>query len=259
MITNGTILRVENIRLAFGGLVALSDVSLMLKANEILGLIGPNGSGKTCLLNCINGFYRTQKGKIYFENREITRLATHKIAQLGVARVFQHTELYTGLSVVDNLMAARYSVMKQNLFDGALYFGKGRREEIKHREIVEYIIDFLEMQKIRKEKVGLLPYGLRKRVDLGRALALEPKVLLLDEPMAGMNLEEKEDMARFILDISELKKIPIIIVEHDMGVIMSIAGRTVVLDEGHVIAEGTPDAIAVNREVINCYLGSALM
>jgi len=200
---NSVKIQIQNVSLNFGGVRALSDVSVDIKDKEILAIIGPNGAGKTCLLNCINGFYKPQTGEIYFEGKRITRIRPDKAAKLGLARTFQNIELYTGLSTLDNIMAARHVMMKQNVFTSALYFGPAHKEEIIHRRTVEDIIDFLEIEPIRKTVVGMLPYGIRKRVELGRALALEPKVLLLDEPMAGMNLEEKEDIARFIIDIFE--------------------------------------------------------
>jgi len=248
-------LKVQGIGLHFGRLRALDSVDIEVRGTEILAIIGPNGAGKSCLLNCINGFYRPQEGDILFEGKNITRLPTHKIAELGISRTFQNIELYTGLTVLDNLMAARHAHMKQGVLAGALYFGPAYREEMEHRKVVEDIIDFLEMEPIRKKVVGLLPYGMRKRVELGRALALEPKLLLLDEPMAGMNIDEKEDMARFIIDTIELRRIPIVLVEHDMEVVMDIADRVVVLDFGHKIAEGSPDEIKVNPAVIKAYLG----
>lgn len=256
-------LRCENIELAFGGLRALSDVSMELREGEILAIIGPNGSGKTCLLNCISGFYRAQKGQIYYGEREISKLAPHTIATLGIARTFQNLQIYTGATALDNIISGRHYLIKYGLWESFLYWGRCQNEEVEHRRLVEDIIDFLELEYARYKPAGALPYGTRKRVELGRALAMAPKVLLLDEPMAGMNLEEKEDMARFVLDISEakwttvLKEVPtIIIVEHDMGVVMGICDRIIVLDWGRKIAEGTPAEIKVNPEVIKAYLGA---
>jgi branched-chain amino acid transport system ATP-binding protein len=244
--------------LDFGGVRALNSVDVTVEKPEILAIIGPNGAGKTCILNCINGFYRPQSGSIVFRGQDITRSPAHKIAKLGIARTFQNIELYSGMSVLDNLMAARHIHYKVPWMTDFLYFGWTRKHEVKHRAVVEDIIDLLEMQKIRKSIVGTLPEGLRKRVELGRALALEPKILLLDEPMAGMNVEEKEDMARFILDTFELKANPVVLVEHDMGVVMDLADRIYVLDFGVVIAEGTPEEIKNNPDVIKAYLGEEM-
>ena len=268
METNQVKLRIDNLSLSFGGVSALVDVGMEIRDKEILAIIGPNGAGKTALLNCINGFYKPQKGEIYYDGQKITRRRPDKLAKLGIARTFQNIELYTGLSTQDNIMAARHVLMKRSFISGALYLGWAQREEIEHRRTVEEIIDFLEIAPIRKKIVGLLPYGMRKRVELARALALEPKVLLLDEPMAGMNLEEKEDIARFVIDVFEgqggtYPDTPvlrdgiscIILVEHDMGVVMDIAHRIIVLDFGRKIAEGSPAEISTNPEVISAYLG----
>lgn len=265
---NNVKIKIENLSLSFGGVEALKGISIDVRDNEILAIIGPNGAGKTCVLNCINGFYKPQKGEIYFEGKKVTRMRPDKVARLGLARTFQNIELYSGLSTLDNIMAARHVLMKQNFLSSALYFGWAHKEEIRHRKTVEDIIDFLEIEPIRKKVVGTLSYGMRKRVELGRALALEPKVLLLDEPMAGMNLEEKEDIARFIIDIFEGQGATypdtpvlsngvscIVLIEHDMGVVMDIADRIVVLDFGRKIAEGTSAEVRTNPQVISAYLG----
>ncbi len=259
---------IQNLFLSFGGVNSLSDINLDIRDNEIIAIIGPNGAGKTCILNCINGFYKPQSGEIYYDGHRITRIRPDKAAKLGLARTFQNIELFGGLSTLDNIMAARHVLMKQNFVSSAIYFGAARNEDITHRRRVEDIIDFLEMQPIRNKPVGSLPYGMRKRVELGRALALEPSVLLLDEPMAGMNLEEKEDIARFIIDIFEgqgnaYADTPvlrdgvncIVLVEHDMGVVMDLADRIAVLDFGRKIAEGSPEEIRANPEVVSAYLG----
>lgn len=252
---SNTGLCLEGISLSFGGVQALKDISLGLDKPELLAIIGPNGAGKTCILNCISGFYHPQAGRISWNGKDITKLPPYEIAKLRLARTFQHITLYTGLNTVDNLMAARHIFMKQNMLTSAIYFGWAHDEEKAHRKRVEEIIDFLEIGAIRKKTVATLPYGQRKRVDLGRALALEPTLLLLDEPMAGMNADEKEDIARFIIDILETRKIPVIMVEHDMGVVMDIADRMVVLDFGNKIAEGNPAEIKANPQVIKAYLG----
>ena len=258
--TGSPILKVSNISLSFGGVNALNDVSLTVNKGEILSIIGPNGAGKTSVINCINGFYRPQAGSIIYAEHDLTKLPSHRIARLGLARTFQNIELFSYLTVLDNLMSGRHFYMSEGLWGailGSIYLGKARNEEVENRRIIEEIIDFLEIQSIRKHLVGTLPYGLRKRVELGRALALRPKILLLDEPMAGMNLEEKEDMARFILDIYDERVDTIVLIEHDMGVVMDISHRVVVLDFGRKIAEGTPREIESNQEVIKAYLGGA--
>jgi|SRR5690606_30824694 len=246
---------VDHISLSFGGIRALQDIQFNVNRGEILAVIGPNGAGKTSLINSINGFYRPQQGAIIFDGQDITHLPPYKRAQLGISRTFQNIALYTNMTALDNLMAARHIHMKSNMLTGAIYWGAARDEEVRHRRVVEEIIDFLEMEGIRKTIVGNLPYGLRKRVELGRALALEPTLLLLDEPMAGMNVEEKEDMARFILDIHERQGMTILLIEHDMGLVMDISHRVVALDFGKKIAEGTPDEIKQDERVIKAYLG----
>ncbi len=248
-------LHVQKISLRFGGIRALNGVSFQVKRGEIFAVIGPNGAGKTSLINSINGFYHPQEGAILFDGRDITQLPAFRRAKLGISRTFQNIALYTNMTTLDNLMAARHIHMKTNMVTGALFVGAARREEIEHRRKVEEIIDFLEMEGIRKTIVGNLSYGLRKRVELGRALALEPTLLLLDEPMAGMNVEEKEDMARFILDIHERQGMTIVLIEHDMGLVMDISHHVVALDFGTKIAEGTPDEIKQDERVVKAYLG----
>jgi branched-chain amino acid transport system ATP-binding protein len=248
-------LHVKDISLSFGGIRALHNVDFLVTQGSITAVIGPNGAGKTSLINSINGFYNPQQGAIIFDGQDITRFPPYKRAQLGISRTFQNIALYTNISTLDNLMAARHIHMKANLLTGAMFWGQAQREEIAHRRIVEEIIEFLEMESIRKSIVGTLSYGLRKRVELGRALALEPSLLLLDEPMAGMNVEEKEDMARFILDIHEQQGMTILLIEHDMGLVMDISDEVVALDFGQKIAQGTPDKIKQDERVIKAYLG----
>lgn len=247
---------VEDITLTFGGINALSGVTTGIKKGEIFAIIGPNGAGKTCLLNCINRFYQPEEGRIVFQGQDITRVRPHKIAELGIARTFQNVELFGHMSVLDNIKLGRHVHLKSGFLSGGIYYGKARREELTLRkEIEETIIDLLEIEPIRKQVVHTLPYGLQKRVELARALAMKPKILLLDEPAAGMNLEETEDMARFILDINEAWGVTIILIEHDMGMIMDISDRICVLDFGKKIAEGPPEEIRHNEQVILAYLG----
>ena len=255
---SAAILSVEDVSLYFGANAALAGVSFDVHPGEIRAIIGPNGAGKTSILNCISGFYRPQQGRILFKGQhDLTKTPTDAIAALGLARTFQNIALYTGLSTLDNLMAARHIHMKQNMLQSMIYWGAAQREEVRHRQVVEEIIDFLEIAHIRKAVVGALPYGLRKRVELGRALAMQPDLLLLDEPMAGMNLEEKEDMSRFILDVNRQRGTTIALIEHDMGVVMDLSDRVVVLDYGKKIADGVPDAVKSNQQVIDAYLGVA--
>lgn len=249
------LLSVDDITLSFGGVKAISGVSFDVLKGEIRAIIGPNGAGKTSMLNVINGFYHPQKGTITFRGKKRRQMRPHDAAEQGIARTFQNIALFKGMSVLDNIMTGRITLMNKNMFWQALWFGPAEREELRHRQAVEHIIDFLEIEAIRKTPVGRLPYGLQKRVELGRALAAEPSLLLLDEPMAGMNLEEKEDMSRFILDVNQQFGTTIALIEHDMGVVMDLSDRVVVLDYGRKIGDGTPDAIRNNQDVIDAYLG----
>ena len=253
-------LEIQGVALRFGGVQALKDVSLDVRQGEIHAVIGPNGAGKTSLLNCISGVYRPQRGEIRLHDaggvtHELTRRRQHTIARLGVARSFQNIELFKHISVLDNLMLGRHVHMKHSVWRSFAFFGPARRQEIVHRELVEEVIDLLEIQEVRHAHVGALPYGIQKRVEVGRALCLQPAVLLLDEPMAGMNAEEKEDMARFVLDVNELAGVTTVLIEHDMGVVMDISDRVTVLDFGRVLRTGPPDEVSSDPQVIQAYLG----
>ncbi len=255
--TGRPILEIDDISLAFGGVVALQGVSFDVQEHEIRAIIGPNGAGKSSMLNVINGVYHPQQGTVAFKGRKRRNVDPHEAAQQGIARTFQNIALFRGMTVLDNIMTGRNLKMKSNFLQQALYWGAARREELEHRAKAEAVIDFLEIQHIRKTPVGRLPYGLQKRVELGRALAAEPEVLLLDEPMAGMNLEEKQDMSRFILDANDQFGTTIVLIEHDMSVVMDLSDRVIVLNYGRKIADGTPEEVRNNKDVIDAYLGVA--
>ncbi|MFV2053785.1 ABC transporter ATP-binding protein [Aliiroseovarius sp. YM-037] len=253
----GVMMEMKNITLRFGGVVAIENISFDIRQGEIRAIIGPNGAGKSSMLNVISGFYHPQEGEVWYHGEPRPPMKPYEVARQGVARTFQNIALFEGMTVLDNVMTGRLTHMKSGLLSQAMWWGKALKEETENREVVEKVIDFLEIQAIRKTPVGRLPYGLKKRVELARALAAEPKLLLLDEPMAGMNVEEKEDMSRFILDVNDEFGTTIALIEHDMGVVMDISDRVVVMDYGKKIGDGTPDEVRNNQEVIDAYLGVA--
>ena len=253
----GVVMELKNITLRFGGVVAIKNISFDIRKGEIRAIIGPNGAGKSSMLNVISGFYNPQEGDVIYKGYKRPRMRPYQVARMGIARTFQNIALFEGMSVLDNIMTGRMNLMKTGFLSQALWWGRAAREEAEHREKVEKVIDFLEIQAIRKTPVARLPYGLKKRVELARALAAEPQILLLDEPMAGMNVEEKEDMSRFILDVNDEFGTTIVLIEHDMGVVMDLSDRVVVMDYGKKIGDGTPAEVRSNQAVIDAYLGVA--
>ncbi len=250
-----TELKIEDVTLTFGGLAALSNVNMDIEPGLITSVIGPNGAGKTSLLNCISGFYHPTSGEITYDNKKLSKASPHQVTSLGIARAFQNLELFSGMTVLDNLMLARHQKLRYNLLHAVIYFGKASRQESLNRQFVEEVIDFMELEPYRKSPVGNLSYGIQKRVEVARALTLAPRLLLLDEPMAGMNIEEKEDMVRFVIDIQKERDATVVLVEHDLGVVMDISDQIYVLDFGQVIGAGTPEEIVKIPKVIEAYIG----
>jgi branched-chain amino acid transport system ATP-binding protein len=248
-------LNISDVTLSFGGLKALSHVDMTIEPGLITSIIGPNGAGKTSMLNCISGFYHPTKGKIIYKDKDLSHASPHQVSTMGIARAFQNLELFSGLSVLDNLLLARHQNLTYSLFHAAVFFGKASRVEAENRKFVEDIIDFMELEPYRKNLVGNLSYGIQKKVEVARALTMDPEILLLDEPMAGMNIQEKEDIVRFVMDIQKERSVTVVLVEHDLGVVMDISDRIYVLDFGEVIGSGTPDEVANNPKVIDAYIG----
>lgn len=249
------LLTISDVSLSFGGLRALSGVNLEIQSGLITSIIGPNGAGKTSLLNCVSGFYHPTTGEIHYNDHRLTHASPHQVSSMGIARAFQNLELFSGMSVLDNLLLARHQKLRYNLFQAVIYLGKASRQEAENRKYVEEVIDFMELESVRKKSVGSLSYGIQKRVEVARALTLDPKILLLDEPMAGMNIEEKEDMVRFVLDIQKERNITVVLVEHDLGIVMDISDHIYVFDFGELISSGRPEAVAADPNVIEAYIG----